>query len=32
MNTPANGPISEYGRYRTAKAAAPGPGSGTMWR
>src|SRR5258708_12927315 len=23
MNTPANGPISEYGRYTTGKAAAP---------
>src|SRR5258708_12766923 len=23
MNTPANGPISEYGRYTTVKAAAP---------
>src|SRR5215467_732444 len=28
MNTPANGPISEYGRYSTAKAAAPEAGFG----
>src|ERR1022692_37194 len=30
MNTPANGPISEYGRYRTAKAAAAAPGLGNV--
>jgi len=30
MNTPANGPTSEYGRYRTAKAAAAAPGSGKL--
>ena len=28
MNTPANGPISEYGRYKTANAAAAAPGLG----
>src|SRR5260370_6523875 len=28
MNTPANGPTSEYGRYRTANAAAPAAGFG----
>ena len=28
MKTPANGPISEYGRYRTANAAAPDAGFG----
>src|SRR5258708_8886314 len=26
MNTPANGPISEYGRYRTVSAAAAAVG------
>src|SRR5262249_61530351 len=26
MNTPANGPISEYGRDKKGKAAPPGPG------
>jgi hypothetical protein len=31
MNTPANGPTSEYGRYRTAKATAAAPGSGKLW-
>src|ERR1035437_5760274 len=30
MNTPANGPISEYGRYRTAKAAAAAPRLGDV--
>ena len=30
MNTPANGPTSEYGRYKTAKAAAAAPGSGKV--
>jgi hypothetical protein len=30
MNTPANGPISEYGRYSTAKAAAAAPGLGKL--
>src|ERR1700722_11956227 len=30
MNTPANGPISEYGRYRTAKDAAAAAGSGKL--
>jgi len=30
MNTPANGPISEYGRYRTVKAAAPAVGLGNV--
>src|SRR6516164_7373848 len=30
MNTPANGPISEYGRYRAANAAAPDAGSGKL--
>ena len=28
MNTPAKGPISEYGRYRTVNAAAPADGLG----
>src|SRR5580658_4131353 len=28
MNTPANGPTSEYGRYRTVNAAAPAAGLG----
>src|SRR5271169_6244035 len=28
MNTPAKGPISEYGAYRTANAAAPFAGFG----
>src|SRR5215469_3839246 len=30
MNTPANGPISEYGAYRTANAAAPLDGLGNV--
>src|SRR5215831_20763334 len=30
MNTPANGPISEYGRYKTVKAAAAAPGLGKL--
>ena len=30
MNTPANGPTSEYGRYRTVKAAAPAAGLGNV--
>jgi len=30
MNTPANGPISEYGRYKTVKAAAAAPGFGKL--
>src|SRR5260370_30032997 len=30
MNTPANGPISEYGRYRPANAAAPRAGFGNV--
>ena len=30
MRTPANGPISEYGRYRTANAAAPAAGLGNV--
>ncbi len=30
MNTPANGPISEYGAYRTAKATAPLAGFGNV--
>ena len=30
MKTPANGPISEYGRYRTANAAAAAPGLGNV--
>jgi len=28
MSTPANGPMSEYGRYRTANAVAAAPGLG----
>src|SRR5205807_10458927 len=28
MKTPANGPTSEYGRYRTVNAAAPAAGLG----
>ena len=30
MKTPANGPISEYGRYRTVNAAAPAAGLGNV--
>jgi len=30
MKTPANGPISEYGAYRTANAAAPRAGLGKV--
>jgi hypothetical protein len=30
MKTPANGPISEYGRYRAANAAAPAAGLGKL--
>ena len=30
MKTPANGPISEYGRYRTTNAAAPRAGFGNV--
>jgi hypothetical protein len=30
MSTPANGPTSEYGRYRAAKAAAPAAGLGNV--
>ncbi len=30
MRTPANGPTSEYGRYSTAKAAAPAAGLGNV--
>src|SRR5215475_5323058 len=30
MNTPANGPTSEYGRYKTVKAAAAAPGLGKL--
>jgi hypothetical protein len=30
MNTPANGPMSEYGRYKTVKAAAAAPGLGKL--
>src|SRR5258708_12356036 len=30
MNTPANGPISEYGRVKTADAAAPAAGLGNV--
>src|SRR5207302_9982957 len=30
MNTPANGPISEYGRYKTVKAVAAVPGLGNV--
>jgi hypothetical protein len=32
MSTPANGPTSEYGRYSTAKAAAPAAGLGNVGR
>src|SRR5215472_16428389 len=30
MNTPANGPISEYGTYRTVNAMAAAPGLGNV--
>src|SRR4029077_15368464 len=30
MNTPAKGPTSEYGRYKTVKAAAAAPGLGKL--
>ena len=32
MNTPANGPISEYGRYRTANASTAAAGLGNDLR